>query len=407
MNATIPYYLYSLAFLLLFSLSGTAQTSEQKALEEKRRQLQQEITQINQLLFEERKERGTILEQLEALEQKISVRQELIWVTNRQSNLLNRQINSNLRHIDKLREDLNVLKDEYARMIQKSYQHQSQSNRLLFLLSADSFLQAFKRLQYMKQYAKHRKKQGEAIAESTEELTQRNQTLAQQRNAKERLLAENTQAKNKLSEESAAQQKLLQRIRQNEAKYVATIAKKEKEARKIDQEIERLIKRAIAAANKKAGKSGSFKFVLTPETRLIANNFSANKGRLIWPVRKGVKSQGYGVYKDKIYPGIKHRNHGVTIATEKGSQARAIFEGEVIAVLSVPGGSKGIQVKHGNYISTYYNLSKLYVKKGDKVAAKEILGDIYTNRLDGTTQLKFYLYQNTNRLNPEDWIYQL
>ena len=147
--------------------------------------------------------------------------------------------------------------------------------------------------------------------------------------------------------------------------------------------------------------------MLTPEAKLVANNFSANKGKLIWPVEKGIKSQGYGVYADKLYPGIKHRNNGVTIATDEGSQARAIFEGEVIAILSVPGGSRGVQIKHGNFISTYYNLSKVYVKKGDKVAAKEAIGAIYTSRFDGTTKLKFYLYQDSNRLNPEEWIYQL
>ena len=140
---------------------------------------------------------------------------------------------------------------------------------------------------------------------------------------------------------------------------------------------------------------------------MVANNFSANKGKLIWPVEKGVKSQGYGVYADKLYPGIKHRNNGVTITTDKGSKARAIFEGEVVAILSVPGGSRAVSIKHGNYISTYYNLSKLYVKQGDKVYAKDVLGDIYTSRFDGLTKLKFYLYKDTSRLNPEEWIYQL
>ena len=134
-----------------------------------------------------------------------------------------------------------------------------------------------------------------------------------------------------------------------------------------------MIRTAIASSNKSSGKSSSStKFALTPEAKLVADNFSANKGRLIWPVEKGIKSQGYGIYNDKIYPGIKHQNNGVTITTDKGSQARAIFEGEVIAIITVPGGGKGVTLKHGNYISTYYNLSKLYVKKGDKVVAKEV-----------------------------------
>lgn len=408
MKVKTSYCFYYLILIFFVSLSSFAQTSEQKALEAKRERLQQEIKEINRLLFAERKEKGTILDQMEALDNKINVRQELIRVTNQQSNLLNRQINVNIRNISKLREDLNTLKEDYAELIQKTYQNKSQSNRLMFLLSAENFYQAFKRLQYMQQYAKHRKKQGENIITKTEELAKLNQDLVVQRKEKEQLLAENTKAKDELSKEVEAQRSLLRSVKQNEAKYTATIAEKQKEARRIDREIERLIKSAIASSNKSSGKStSSTTFALTPEAKLVADNFSSNKGRLIWPVEKGIKSQGYGVYADKLYPGIKHQNNGVTITTDKGSKARAIFEGEVIAIISVPGGSKGVTIKHGNYISTYYNLSTLYVKKGDKVAAKDLLGDINTNRFDGTTKLKFYLYKDSSRLNPEDWIYQL
>ncbi len=404
----VSYGVYLLLFTILTSTISSAQTSEQKALEAKRERLQQEIKEINRLLFAEKEERGNVLDQMEALDQRINVRQELIRVTNQQSNLLNRQINVNIRSISKLREDLQILKEDYANLIQKSYQNKAQGNRLMFLLSAEDFFQALKRLQYMEQYAKHRKKQGEEITTKTTELTQLNQELVSQRKTKEQLLVENKRVKDGLFKEIQTQKDLLKSIRQNESKYTNAITQKQREARKIDREIERLIKNAIASTNRRAGNSGSrTKFVLTPEAKLVATNFSANKGKLIWPVEKGIKSQGYGVYSDKLYPGIKHRNNGVTIATDKGSKARAIFEGEVIAILTVPGGNRGVQVKHGNYITTYYNLSKLYVKKGDKVAVKEVLGDIYTNRSNGTTKLKFYLYQDTNRLNPEDWIYQL
>lgn len=408
MKGKISYLIYYTILTVLTSATSFAQTGEQKVLEAKRERLQEEIKEINRLLFAERKEKGTVLDQMEALDNKINVRQELIRVTNQQSNLLSRQINVNIRSISKLREDLEVLKEDYAELIQKTYQNKSQNNRLMFLLSAENFFQAFKRLQYMQQYAKHRKKQGEGIVQKTEELKTLNQDLVRQRKEKDQLVAENQKAKEELNKEIEAQRNLLTSIKQNEAKYTAAIAEKQKEARRIDNEIERMIKSAIANSNKSSGKStSSATFALTPEAKLLADNFSSNKGRLIWPVEKGIKSQGYGVYADKLYPGIKHRNNGVTITTDKGSKARAIFEGEVIAILSVPGGNKGVQIKHGNYISTYYNLSNLYVKKGDKVAAKEVLGEINTNRLDGTTKLKFYLYKDSDRLNPEDWIYQL
>ncbi len=389
-----------------FMLQG--QTDEQKALEVKREQLQKEISEMNRLLFAERKQKGTVLDQMEMLDQKINVRQQLIRVTNQQSNLLSRQINANIRNIAKLREDLEILKEEYATMIRKSYQNRSQQSRLMFLLSSQNFYQAFKRLQYLKQYTQYRKQQGVQIASKTEDLITLNNDLTTQRKEKEQLIAENKAAREALFKEINDQKGLLRTIRQNESNYAAAISKKKSEAKKIDEQIERLIRSAIAASNKEAGNTGnSSKFVLTPEATIVANNFSANKGRLIWPVEKGIKRQGFGIYNDAVYPGIKHQNNGVIIATDEGAKARAVFEGEVIAILAVPGGGKGVQVKHGNYISTYYNLSNLYVKKGDKVLAKEELGEIYTNRLNGLTQLKFYLYRDATRLNPEEWIYQL
>ncbi len=394
---------------LLCSTPIAAQTDEQKALENKREQLQKEIDEINRLLFAERKEKGNILEEMEVLDQRINVRQQLIRVTNQQSNLLNRQINANIRNISQLREELELRKEEYARMIRKSYQNRTQQSRLMFLLSSEDFFQAFKRLQYMKQYTDYRKEQGEQIQAKTEELTMLNRELTEQRKVKDQLVAENTKAKDVMLREILEQKELLKSIRQNESRYAKAIDEKKKEARRIDQQIERLIRSAIAASNKEAGKTvtDNSTFVLTPEATLVANSFSANKGKLIWPVEKGIKRQGFGVYRDAVYPGIKHQSNGVIIATDEGARARAVFEGEVIAILAVPGGNKGVQIKHGNYISTYYNLSSLYVKKGDKVTAKDELGEIYTNRFNGLTQLKFYLYKDATRLNPEEWIYRL
>lgn len=396
-------------FSLLYMVQANAQTNEQKVLEAKRERLQNEIREINRLLFAEKRQRGTVLDQMEALDKKINVRQQLIQVTNQESNLLNRKINANIRNIAKLKDDLQTLKEEYGTMIRKSYQNRAQQNRLMFLLSAENFFQAFKRLQYMKQYADYRREQGEKILEKTDELTRLNKDLTEERKVKEVLLAQNRKAKNQLMREIKAQKELLGSIRKNESKYAAAIENKQREARKIDKQIEKLIRSAIAASNKRAGKTGTGinKFVLTPEATIVANNFSANKGKLIWPVEKGIKSQGFGIYKDAVYPGIKHQSNGVIITTEQGAKARAIFEGEVIAILSVPGGNKGVQIKHGNFISTYYNLSDLFVQKGDKVAAKTELGTVYTNRSNGQTRLKFYLYKDTSKLNPEDWVYRL
>ncbi|MBC6997506.1 peptidoglycan DD-metalloendopeptidase family protein [Cytophaga sp. FL35] len=399
-------FLSAFAFVPEFVM---AQGPTQEELEAKRERLQQEIEQINHLLFAQKEKKGTVLDRMEALDQKIKVRERLIAVTNEQSNLLNRKINTNINSISALKKELNELKDDYATMIQKGYQSKIQQSKLMFLLSSENFFQAFKRVQYIKQYTDFRRQQGEKIVIKTNELTELNKELTAQRKEKDRLIAANRKAKNELDTEKKSQQELLRSIRKDETKFAAEIRDKQNQARQIDREIERLVREAVANANKEAGKADDdpSKFLLTPEAAIIANSFSANKGRLIWPVEKGFKSQGFGVYSDAIYPGIKHQSNGVIITTDKGAKARAIFRGEVIAILSIPGGNKAVQLKHGNYISTYYNLSDLYVKKGDQVEAKTELGEIYTNRSNGQTRLKFYLHQNTSKLNPEEWVYQL
>lgn len=408
MTSKIRHILFCFVVLLSF-ITVQAQSSEQESLEAKREALQKEIDDINRLLFTEKKERGSVLEQMEALDKKISVRQELIDVTNKQSGHLNVKINENIENISKLKKELQERRDEYATLIQKSYQSKTQQSRLMFLLSSENFAQAMKRLQYIKQYTDYRKSQGMAILTKTDELSQRNLELTEQRKKADRLIAANERAKGQMFKEIKNQKELLASIRKNESKYTAAVQVKKKEAKKIDQQIESLIRAAIAASNEKVGKKAvsANKFVLTPEATLVANDFIANKGKLIWPVDKGIKSQGFGVYEDAVYPGIKHESNGVIITTEEGTRARAIFEGEVIAIMSVPGGNKGVTLKHGNYISTYYNLSVLFVKKGDVVAAKTELGKVATNRSNGQTRLKFYLFEDTNKLNPEDWVYQL
>jgi len=407
----IVFLIFILAVFL--PIRFNAQTTEKETLEAQREKLQTEIREINRLLFSEKKQRGSVLDQLGALDHKINVRNQLIHVTNRQSNLLSRKINANIKKIADLRNELQTLKDEYAIMIQKSYQKRSQQSKLLFLLSSEDFLQAFKRLQYMKQYTEYRKEQGAEIILKTDDLARLNKDLNEERKVKEVLLVQNRKARKQLQKEIQLQKDLLATLRKNESRYTAQIEKKEKEAKKIDGQIEKLIREAIAEANEKNAEENELRntdtsrFYLTPEAAIIANDFTANKGRLIWPVEKGIKSQGFGVYSDPVYPGIKHESNGVIIATDEGARARAIFKGEVIAILSVPGGKKGVQIKHGNFISTYYNLSVVFVNKGDQIDAKQEIGKIYTNQNNGQTRLKFYLFEDTNRLNPEEWVYQL
>ncbi|XLS29336.1 murein hydrolase activator EnvC family protein [Flavobacteriaceae bacterium M23B6Z8] len=406
-----PTYRRFLGALLVFFVIMTpvcSQDAEKAALEAKRTRLQNEIKQINSLLTKEIRERRSVIDQVEEIDQKIRVRKELIRVTNQEANLINRQLNNNIRKIDRLRKELSALKEDYAEMIRKSYQSKSGQNRLMFILSSENFFQAYKRLQYMKQYTAYRKEQGEKIEEKAAELQELNKGLIVQRKEKEALAKNNRLEQRKLQREKEIQRDLLVTIRNNESQYKKQLNRKQKQARALDRQIEALIREAIAESNKKAGKSTKANtFALTPEAKVLASNFESNKGKLIWPVDKGVKSKGYGEYADPVYPGVKHYNNGVTIATEKGASVRSVFEGEVSAIIAVPNGNKAIQVRHGNYITTYYNISKVFVKKGQKVNSKDALGEIFTSPSSGKTELKFFLYKDTKRLNPEQWVYRM
>lgn len=408
-SSFFPIRYWLLCFLFMSTLSvANAQTKAQKDLEAKKIALEKEIKDINRLLIVKKKEKGAVLEDIEASNKKIRVREQIIRVTNQQANLLSRQINTNQREVNKQQKILTTLKKEYDQMIQRSYMNSSQENRLLFLLSSKSFYMAYKRMQYLKQYRSYRQEQGLEIAAQTAALQKKNSILDVQRNDKKALVLSNTAAKTQLLKDKQSKANLLSGIKRNESQYAAAIKKKQREARALENRIEALIKAAIAAVNKKSGTTkGGASFVLTPEATRVANSFTANKGKLVWPLEKGILKRGYGVYSDPVYPEIKHENNGVTLVTESGAMARAIFEGEVIAIMAVPGGNLGVQIKHGNFISTYYNLISVAVKKGDLVKEKQNLGAIATNNADGQTLLKFYLYQNSTRLNPQEWVFDL
>ena len=395
-------------FLSLTSL-GIAQSNSdrQKSLEIQKKRLQAEIKQINSLLFKNTRKEKSVLFQVEDLNVKISVRTDLVKVNTQHYNLLTRQINVNQRNITNLRKDLQVLKKDYAGMIQKSYKSKSSQNRLMFLLSSDDFLQAYKRIQYMKQYTNYRKKQGEKIAEKTKTLQSFNKILLEQKSQKEALVLENRKAQEQLQQERKSQQRLIRSLKNKSRSLAGEIKQKQLKSAAIDQEIERLIRDAISASNKAAGKKSKNAFALTPEAKQLAANFIANKGKLPWPVEKGIVIQRFGTQPHPVVKTTMIKSNGVTIATSPRADALAVFEGEVMTILSFKGSNPTILIKHGNFITTYKNMGRVYVKKGDKVNAKQPIGEIFTHPQTGRTDLQFSVFNELKPQNPKSWIYRM
>ena len=247
----------TLLFLVLFwigtgAVLSQSTTKRQQELEAQRVRLKNEIKQINELLFSSKKTRKNVVTEVEDLQVKLSVREELIKVTNAQVNLLTRKINLNERNISNQRKELEVLKADYAKMIQNSYTSKSLQNRLMFLFSSENFLQAYKRIQYLKQYTQYRRKQGLAIAEKTQLLQELNKALIEEKSKKLVLVEENKAVQEQLKEERNVQENLIKSLRRKERSLAAQISKKEKEARAIDKEIDRSTASHLSSMRRRA-----------------------------------------------------------------------------------------------------------------------------------------------------------
>jgi septal ring factor EnvC (AmiA/AmiB activator) len=263
--------------------------------------------------------------------------------------------------------------------------------------------------------------QGIEIKDKTDKLADYNLKLSGQKTEKEKLLAEQEKQRQDLEKEKQEQEKIANSLKKNKKQITAEIKKKQQEYRKIDAQIQKLIRDAITEANKKAAAAKakanpktttaaetkkietSTKIVLTPEGQLVSNNFKANKGRLPWPVEKGTITLGYGDQPHPVYKSLIIHNSGLEITTESGSNARAVFSGEVTKVIVISPLNKAVCVQHGDYFTIYQNLGSVNVSAGDKVSTKQVLGKVRTNA-EGKTVLKFMISQNTTYTNPSQWI---
>jgi septal ring factor EnvC (AmiA/AmiB activator) len=456
----MPKFLLSLLFVCTTTLVWS-QDSQQEKLEQRKAQIQQEIKENERLLQSVKKKEKSAVSVMAIQEKKIALKENLIKTTEKQAKLLSNDMYINQVQINKLKKELVILKEDYAKMIVKSYKSRSEESRAMFLLSSENFQQAYKRLQYMKQYTSFRKIQGEEIKDKSKELVVYNQKLDVQKSAKQKLIDEKEKERLSLEQEKKEQEKLVNAIKKDKNKIANDIKKKQQESRAIDKQIDRLIRQAIAEANRKAaaerakqkaaataaakekkaaaaaaakelananktGKSvtkivakpveeeepaeeakkpiSSTKIELTPEAKIVADNFRANKGRLPYPVERGSITLGFGNQPHPVYKSLMVHNSGVEITTDQGATARAVFDGVVINVFNSTPVNKAVMIQHGDYFTVYQNLSSVSVGKGDKVSRKQSIGRVRSNGETGKTVIKFLILQNTSYINPAGWL---
>jgi septal ring factor EnvC (AmiA/AmiB activator) len=390
-------------FLFMSSIESYSQILNQKDLEKKRIELTKEINNIQNLISTSRNEEKLVIENIENLNYKLDLQNEVIKIINNELNIISNSIQINQSKSSQLLNSQKLLKSQYAKMILRSYKTRSKTGKLMFIFSSSNFQQAVKRIQYFKQYSDYQASQLQKIMKNTAELKTLNNQLLEERNSQEVLISNNQKIKSNINTQILDKNSLLQSISSNQRKYVREITTNQKKTAEIDKQIQRIIAIAIAESNRKKNTSSKV-FELTPEAKILSNNFISNKGKLPWPVEKGYVTLRYGNQRHPVVKTATIQSNGIRIITSPSQKVRSIFTGVIYRIISSKNGAKTILVQHGNFFTVYKNLSNIYVKKGDVISTKQNLGEIITNKNSGQTILSFSLFKDNKTENPLLWL---
>lgn len=393
-----------LFFFVAFMLSLCAVAQTKADLEKKKKKTINEINYTNKLLEETRKNQKESENNLALLGSQISSRKELISDINNEIAFVSERIKETESIIAMMTEDLENLKLSYARMLQIAWKNRNKNNEIMFLLSSKDFNQSYLRLKYMQQMADYRKRQLIAINAIKAFLERQKEKLVAQKDEHQKLLdEEKVEAKN-LENARRQQESTLAKLKGKEADLKKQLAEKNKQKQQLQAAIEKLIAEEVKKSSASKGKANTGKYELTPEEKIVSDNFGSNVGKLPWPVQRGVIVSRFGKQPHPVISGVEIDNKGIDISTTTGSDARAVFDGEVRKVFSIPGTQNAVIIRHGEYLSVYTHIDKVYVSVGDKVKAKQAIGKIYTDDAENKTVLHLEIWKGSATLNPANWL---
>lgn len=394
---------------VLFSTScqAVAQEADRKAeLETNKKKIEEELSLVSKLLEETRQSKSHTITELNLLQARLRQRENLIATLRTQILRLDGQLNQTQRELEKLQKELNGLRSEYAAMITFAYRNRNGLNKLMFLFSSDSYNQAYRRMKYLQQYAAMRKVQIARINETHTRLEAQKQKFAAERDEKARLLDDERRQQVLLNSEKMNIELSVQKISRQERELQQQVRNKQQEARQLQRELERIIAEEIRRARETSGKPATPDRLmnLTPEEQLLSNQFAQNRGRLPWPVERGVISYRFGEQPHPVLRKVTIKNNGIDIATTRGAEARAVFEGVVVSTNRITATNNAVILRHGDFFSVYSNLEQVYVKRGERVNHKDLIGLIHTDKTEGKTELHFEVWQNRTQLDPALWL---
>jgi murein hydrolase activator len=392
-----------LGFTILFLVVNTIHGQSLNELKKQKEKTAQEIEYINNLLQETGKNARTSLNRLAVLEKSIKLQGNLINNINSEIVYLDTSISRSLKRVDSLTVELSSVKEKYSSMIRYARRNQDANNQLVFLLSAEDFNQAYKRFVYLRQYADYRRRQAEQISEIKRSLDQQIANFNMRKDEKQRLLTSKVKQTEIIEQQKVSQNEYYSELQQKEKELKKKLEAQRRAEIRLQQEIERII---AEEAKKVAAKSKTEPgFVMSSEDRVLTGDFSKNQGNFPWPVGRGLITDHFGEHPHPVLKYVMMRNAGIDITTQAGEKARAIYKGEVSKVVAIPGGNMAVIIRHGNYLTVYSNLVSVSVQSGQKVDTKQDIGTIFTDSdEDNKTVLKFQIWRENNKLDPEQWI---
>ena len=391
----------SISFFVCCTFNSFGQSLEE--LRKQKENTASEIEYINKLLKETNINAKASLNRLAVLERQKKLQD--IYINNivGEISFLDTSIQKNLKRIDSLSRNLLVVKQKYAAMIRYAQRNQDSNNQWLFLFSAEDFNQAYKRFIYLRQYADYRRKQADRISEFKKSITNQLLELNERKNEKQNLLVSKVNQTKIIEKQKILQSGVFSELQQKEKELRSKLENQRKAELRLQQEIERVIADEAKKANRKVSKESGL--ALTPEEKVLSGDFSNNRGKFPWPVQRGLITDHFGEHAHAVLKYVLVRNSGIDITTQANAKARAIFKGEVTKIVAIPGGNMAVIIRHGNYLTVYSNLSNVFVSAGQKVDIKEEIGSIFTDQDDDNkTVLKFQLWRESTKLDPEDWL---
>lgn len=372
---------------------------ERNKLEREKKENLAKIKEAEKILEQTTSQKKNSLGQLQALSQQIRSQESLIRTYRANIILLDNEINESENLVNSLEQDLKLLKEEYAEMIYQANKAQNNFGSLSFLFSATSFRQLVMRAKYLKQYTKSRQDQAREIQLVQTEINQQIEKTNESRNEQKQLLAEQQLQNQGLITARKQQDNLVKQLSLKEKDLENDVKKRKQAISRLDRMIAEVIRLEMEKS-----KNASGDFELTPDGVRLSTNFQGNQKRLTWPVARGFVSSKFGLQPHPVLKGVKIENPGVDIQTQQNEVVRAVFDGEVSKIASIPG-MNGIVIiiQHGEYRTVYANLRKALVRMGDQVKTKDPIGEVFTDS-DGVSEVQFQVWKNFNKLDPLAWL---